>query len=315
MALHFLVILICLIINYVWLKDFDRFDDSWFFRIRCHIDNLSERIAGNYSYAWLLAIFLTYAIPILIVALVLLFVEQRFFGLVTMIVHIIVLLIAFDRTQPGQLASEFLRRWRAGDIEACGIYVEQELGVANAKEIGGEAELGDFFSKQLVYRCFEKMFVMFFWYMLAGPIGIVFCYVSYQLRDIQRDEKNSVRKKAEIFVINLLELVPMRLIAITFSLTGNFVRCFDNVKRTFWEFGGETSAADLLYSYAQCALSDMTQSASEEEEPALDSEPIPADRLQRANTIQALQSLLERSQAVWLILLALLTTFGLPGLG
>tara|TARA_B100000161_G_scaffold260817_1_gene228281 strand:+ start:563 stop:670 length:108 start_codon:yes stop_codon:yes gene_type:complete len=32
--MKFLVILISLAINYLWLKGFDRFDDSWFFRLR-----------------------------------------------------------------------------------------------------------------------------------------------------------------------------------------------------------------------------------------------------------------------------------------
>ncbi len=317
--MKFLVILICLIINYLWLKDFDRFDDSWFFRFRCQMADLSTKISRHPSARWVLGAGFTYLIPLFALGIILYLVAGQFYGLPTMLVHILVLLVAFDRIQPGKLAREFLEKWKAGDIEACMLYLKQELAMPEDLKIDDEEALSDYFSKQLVYRSFEKMFVMFFWYIFSGPIGILFCYISYQLRDLQiestarrqADEREYGQQEAEIKlttnVIWLLEWVPMRLLAITFSLTGNFVHCFENLKKSFWSARAEISSADLLYGYASCALFGMV----DPDMPEADEEANPKtrERLQRVIRIQALLALLERSQAVWLILLAMFTVY------
>jgi AmpE protein len=317
--MKFLVILICLIINYLWLKDFDRFDDSWFFRFRCQMADLSTKISRHPSPRWVLGASLTYLIPLFALGIILYLVAGQFYGLPTMLVHILVLLVAFDRIQPGKLAREFLEQWKAGDIEGCMLYLKQELAMPEELKIDDEEALSDYFSKQLVYRSFEKMFVMFFWYIFSGPIGILFCYISYQLRDLQIDStarrqaeereygQQEVEIKLTTNVIWLLEWVPMRLLAITFSLTGNFVHCFENLKKSFWSARVETSSADLLYGYASCALSGMV----DPDMPEADEEANPKTRarLQKVIRIQALLALLERSQAVWLILLALFTVY------
>ena len=317
--MKFLVILICLIINYLWLKDFDRFDDSWFFRFRCQMVDLSTKISRKPSARWVLGTGFTYLFPLFVLGTVLYLVAGQFYDLPTMGVHILVLLVAFDRIQPGKLAREFLEKWKAGDIEACKLYLKQELAMPEALKIDDEESLSDYFSKQLVYRSFEKMFVMFFWYIIGGPIGILICYISYQLRDLniepeargKTDQREYEQQQEEIKLISnviwLLEWAPMRLLAITFSLTGNFVRCFENLKKSFWSADVETSSADLLYGYASCALSGMVDSDT----PAADDgeKPKTRERLQKVARIQALLALLERSQAVWLIMLAIFTVY------
>ena len=317
--MKFLVILICLTINYLWLKDFDRFDDSWFFRFRCQMVDLSTKISRKPSARWVLGAGFTYLLPLFALGTVLYLVAGQFYDLPTMGVHILVLLVAFDRIQPGKLAREFLEKWKAGDIEACMLYLKQELAMPEALKIDDEESLSDYFSKQLVYRSFEKMFVMFFWYIIGGPIGILICYISYQLRDLKiepearekTDEREYEQQQEEIKLISnviwLLEWTPMRLLAITFSLTGNFVRCFENLKKSFWSADIETSSADLLYGYASCALSGMVDSDT----PGADDgeKPKTRERLQKVVRIQALLALLERSQAVWLIMLAIFTVY------
>ena len=316
--MKFLVILICLIINYLWLKDFDRFDDSWFFRFRCQMANLSTKISRHPSTRWVLGTSLTYLIPLFTLGVILYLVAGQLYGLPTMLVHVLVLLVAFDRIQPGKLAREFLEKWKAEDIQACMLYLKQELAMPEALKIDDEEALSEYFSKQLVYRSFEKMFVMFFWYLVGGPIGIIFCYVSYQLRDLQiesvarkKADERECEQEAEITLITnliwLLEWMPMRLLAITFSLIGNFVRCFENLKKSFWSAGVETSSVDLLYGYASCALSGMVGPDMPEADAGGNSKT--RERLQKVARIQALLALLERSQAVWLILLAIFTVY------
>ena len=100
-SFNYLVILICLIVNYTWLKDFDRFDDSWFFRFRCRMEEQVAGFSSNSGNAWWISLVLIYAIPILVLIGLLALLDNRFFGLPIMVLHILVLLIALDRTKPG----------------------------------------------------------------------------------------------------------------------------------------------------------------------------------------------------------------------
>lgn len=305
--MKFLVILICLTINYLWLKDFDRFDDSWFFRFRGRMEALTSDIVNKISSGWLLGLIAIYAVPLLFLALILFLTGDRLFGLLTMLVHIVVLLVAFDRTQPGKLASDFLEKWKAGNMEACMLYLQEELPTSEIPDTASKEDLGKYFSKQLIYRCFEKMFVMFFWYMIAGPIGIVFCYVSYQLRDSHNQEYLESQANLVDLIIRLLEWIPIRLLAIAFCLAGNFVKCFENVKGSFWDFSSETDNSDLLYGYAACALSGLINDYRADTQ----SKAAGNDYSPEVAEIEALLGLLERSQAIWLSVLALITILGM----
>ena len=305
--MNFLVILICLSINSLWLKDFDRFDDSWVFKFRQRIEQYASNLFSDSTLARSIGIIIIYTIPTMVLALLLLFATNSGYGIPTMIIHILVLLVAFDRTQPGRLASDFLAKWDDGDMEDWANYLRGKLASTESSESITTESLSNQFKKLLTYRCFEKIFVMFFWYMLAGPIAILLCYISYQIRDSYSVDQDETHVDLVPVIIELLEWVPMRLVAITFSLAGNFESCFKSVKETFWIFSSELDNADLVFNYANCALS---RSASFDEDSDLDSKDDKA-RTKKAREISALQGLLERSQAIWLSVIALITIFGL----
>lgn len=303
--MKFLVILISLVINYLWLKDFDRFDDAWFFRFRKRMEELVAGIEES-PLRWIAGLLLTYGLPIFSLAIVLWFLNNTALGLPTMIVHILVLLVAFDRTQPGQLAKEFLQYWHAGDREACEEHLQETLHRGDQTRDENKS-LSEHFSELFVYRFFERMFVMFFWYMLGGPLAILFSYVSYQLRDSHRPDQNPDEVEFIALVIAALEWVPVRLLALTFSLAGNFVRCFESFKAALWTFDRHADTAAMLYGYSRCALTGVIGVSDHDVDEAASAEEL--EHRQQAREIEALVSLMERSQAIWLVVLALLTIF------
>ena len=138
--------------------------------------------------------------------------------------------------------------------------------------------------------------------MITGPIGILICYVSYQLRDSHKEEQLETQVNLVAMIIEILEWIPIRLLAIAFCLAGNFEKCFENVKRSFWNFRGEMENPELLYGYAACALSGMDTADKTEAE---------GDYSPEVAEIEALLGLLERSQAIWLSVLALITILGI----
>jgi len=303
--MKFLVILICLMVNYLWLKDFDRFNDGWFFRFRCRVEDWASNLVDKISLGWLAAFVLIYALPLASLTLILFIAAGSVFGLATMLVHSLVLLVAFDRTQPGQLAKDFLEKFRGGDMGGCIDFLKQEFRTTSLPNADDKGGIGKYFSKQLTYRSFEKMFVMFFWYMCTGALGVLFSYVSYQLRDSHREQQLQKQVDLISLIIQILEWIPLRLLALTFSLAGNFVQCFENVRASFWRFSIETRNADLLYGYASCAVSGMVINSAAEE--GIDAEAQDGE----SGEIQAILGLLERSQAIWLSVLALITIVGL----
>lgn len=302
--MKFLVILICLMVNYLWLKDFDRFDDGWFFRFRCRIEDWASRLAERYPITWITVPLLVLAIPLLSLGVILYITGDSVFGLTTMLVHILVLLIALDRIQPGQQAKDFLRLWKEGDMSACVEFLRREYNAADLPDEEDSDAISRYFSKRLTYGSFERMFVMFFWYMLTGPLGVLFAYVSYQLRDSHGEDQLQQQVEFVDLLIRLLEWIPLRLLALTFSLAGNFVQCFESLRLSFWRFGRDSDNAELLYAYASCATSGMVIHSGDE-----DSTSAELDR--ETAEIRAFLGLLERSQAIWLSVLALITIVGL----
>lgn len=306
--MYFLVILIALTINYVWLKDFDRFSDSWFFQFYTQVEKLSAETAQKMPSGWWLPLLIVYGVPLLAVSGMLVMLDDTLFGILVMLVHITVLLIAFDRTQPGKLASDFIALWKQGDREACAQFLEQKMATETV-DLGKYADeaLAVFFRTQLTYRCFEKMFVVVFWYMVTGPLGVVFCYITYQLRDIRCTGAPDVVEHSNRILIRVLEWAPMRLLVLSFSLAGNFVSCFARLREILWDFSLDADYAELLHEFAGSALSGTESNDDAAESDSRES----AQRARIASEIECLQGLLERSQLIWLTVLALITVFGI----
>ena len=305
--MNFLVMLACLTINYLWLKDFDRFDDGWFFKFRCKVENRAQS-GESASSAWVLNLLVIFLFPLTVLLAALLVLADVAFGIPLMVLHGLVVLVALDRKQPGKLAAEFIAKWQEGGMTPAKEYLALEFDSVELNDVKDNRGLADFFSKQLIHRSFERMFVAFFWYMLAGPLSVAFSYICYQLKDSHDESQATAMVQTVDSFISVLEWVPVRLLGLTFSLAGNFVQCFESVKRDFWDFSLASDNAEHLYDYSKCALSGIVADFAEEDEVEADvHSPIATEVIR----IKALRALLDRSQAIWLVILGLITIFGL----
>ena len=347
--MNFLVLLLCLIINYLWLKDTNRFGGAWLFGwyggFHRWLDGLIEGRGKAESEAatateadtaqpmqdipagtppslsaarGLLPPFLVYAVSLSLLGVLLNLLQGDLFHIPTLLVHIAVVLVAFDRTHPGRLVDGFLERWHAGDYEACLHYLEQERGPTggDVRDMRGEVDvnspegLAEAFGRQLTYRCFETMFVVFFWYVLVGPMAVLFSYISYHLQDYHlRNPDGQPTLQWLNRLVWLLEWVPLRLLALTFSLAGDFVRSFKSFGASLWKgLAWDEPNDEALYNYATSALDDKDDASRTAADPE-------SRRETMADDILSLQALLERSQLIWLLLLAAVTLFSISGLG
>lgn len=306
--MNFLVVLICVSANYIWKRDLDRFDDSWFFSLRHAIEERTFGVDSSNPDGWRIAVLLLFVIPLLVLALVLWLVSDLMFGLLTLLVHIFVLLVAIDRTQPGLLAEGYLQKWKEGNLQACYLYLQQYLSTSCKDALDGDfRQLHHIFSQHYTYRCFEKMFVMLFWYVLAGPLAVMVCYIAYQIRDGNSEQASAERDKLVVFLIMLLEWIPLRLLGLTFSLAGDFESCFVQLKKQLFSDDSDTSTT--VYTFARSALG--LDGAKEQAAGSKSDADFKSFQNLAVIEIDYLQALLERSQIIWVCLLALVTIFGL----
>jgi AmpE protein len=309
--MNFLVVLICVAANYVWKRDLDRFDDSWFFSLRRAIEQRTEGISSHYPDGWGFGLLLIYLIPMVVLLLILLLISDFLFGFLTLLVHVFVLLVAIDRTQPGLLAEGYLQKWKIGDFEGCYLYLQQSLSANSGKNLGGDfRQLHSSFGQLYTYRCFEKMFVMLFWYVIAGPVAVLVCYITYQLRDGESEIESAERDGLIQIIVILIEWLPLRLLGLTFCLAGDFESCFAQLKK-HW-LSDDTDSSLKIYNFAGSALG-LKFTEPDNTEIAMHSSPGDFKAFQNMAILEidSLQALLERSQIIWVCLLALVAIFGL----
>jgi len=309
--MKFLVVLTAIVVATIWKQDLDRIDDSWFFKLRANIERMLAGRQADDNSRWFIIFLLTYAVPLILLALVLWLSAGLLFGLITILAHVFVLLMAFDRIQPGELARQFQKHWDESDYEACYLYLERELGCTELPLVDDVEALHTTFKRLYLYRCFERMFVTLFWYLIAGPLGVLFAYISYQLRYDVLTGSESPEVDPVDGIIKLLEWLPLRLLGLTLGLVGNFENCFNRLQRI--GFSAEVSADQAVYEYTLCALGEADQeNAQQPRENSPSAKQIPADeyRTQVVGEIESLQRLMQRSQFAWLTVFALVTVLG-----
>ncbi len=139
---------------------------------------------------------------------------------------------------------------------------------------------------------YQNIFVLLFWYMLVGPLGVIIYAESCRLeQSLQQQQKQEVYfaedfMKALTLLRSLMDWAPARVLGLTFALAGQFRPVFG-----FWctHLAGLTTSGSLVAEYGQLALGWGPSTALTPE------------------TIDESESLINRAIILWIVALALVT--------
>ncbi|WP_185235867.1 histidine kinase [Teredinibacter franksiae] len=134
---------------------------------------------------------------------------------------VVVLLYSFGRGEFGDIVAEYTK--------AC--YVEdwpsalERAGRLNVRtddlREGDWSQLHEHVLDEAGYRGFERMFAVLFWFFVLGPVGALLYRLTFLFSHEAQPEDDLGRRLRWI-----LEWPAVRLLGLSFALTGNFVGCF-----------------------------------------------------------------------------------------
>lgn len=231
-----------------------------------------------------LALALLVLAPIALLGLLLLAIEPLAYGWLALPVHLLVLVYALGRGDVLASLGSFRDAWRRGDSEAAALSAARDMGL----EADDEPELLGKVQGYLLWQGFQGFFAVIFWYALLGPL----LALAYRLVALTAEHAagSALGERAQQ-LRHALDWVPVRVLAASFSLVGNFL----GVSRAMLHelLSWEISAPRLLLD-AGLAGGDVPQ---------------PEVGPEGVSTLDTLWQLLIRSAMLWYAVFALVILF------
>jgi AmpE protein len=277
--MSFLVLLLA-----VWIEKFSALrrriqrDGPWL--------NQLSRLESNPRSAkrpwWILMV--TVVLPLVVLALILVIVGSVAYGWLALPIHLLVLIYSLGRGDVKATLGSFRDACRRGDQEAAVLVAERDLGVQaeNEEQLLGGAQT------YLLWQIYQGFFAVIFWYFVLGPVAAL----AYRLLALASEHgKTPALVERATQARHAFDWVPVRLLAASFALVGNFVA----VSRVMLsELLNWNISASRLISKVGCVAGEV---------------PAPVVGVEGVNSLDVLWELLIRSAIVWYVGFALITLF------
>lgn len=258
--------------------------DKWFYW-------LGDKIIPGLSGVPRLAMLITLLIPLVIAALFLSVTRDGLFGFAAVLFHVFILFYALGRVNLFEQLEEYLRHWCNGDFQSAYHHAETQFNGEFGFTAGDATSLHVGSCKGLLYQWFEQIFVVVFWYLVAGPLAALFM----RLLSLYEQRYNVSGYGGGLQLLHVLEWLPARLLALTYAVAGNFSHCFKVLMTSIVDYKMPTNELLLKTGLAASGF-DETQ--------------ITVVSVHRqAEQLKTLQRLQVRSLVVCMVLVALLTIF------
>ncbi|WP_053213289.1 regulatory signaling modulator protein AmpE [Pseudomonas sp. Q12-87] len=185
---------------------------------------------------WLVLVVLV-LLPVALLALLLWVLEPVAYGLLALPVHLVVVIYSLGR---GDLLADlgpFRDAWRREDLQAAAHVAKRDLDI----ETDDGEQLLEEVQGHLLWQAYQSFFAVIFWYFLLGPVAAL----SYRLLALAAEHSHNpgvAERAAQLR--HAFDWVPVRLLAASFALVGNFVA----VSRVMLHelLNWNISAADLI---------------------------------------------------------------------
>lgn len=226
------------------------------------------------------------------------YIASWLWGSVALVSEVLLLLLLLGQQGFKACLGEYLEAWCRGDFEAAG-FKQQTLSGINAYRIENPVMMHNEVCTALLYHNFNRFFVIIFWFMVVGPAAAV----AVRLVDLlARHASLAVRSQATKIKM-LVEWFPVRLLAFSFALCGDFIGGARYGVKSITDF--TIDASTVLRDAASGALDSLDLNHVVEAA-------MPRDELivRGERGIEAIRDLLSRSMALWLGIFAILAILG-----
>lgn len=179
-------------------------------------------------------------VPLILLVAALWLVEGVAYGLLTLILHVLVLLACVSRKDPlGAMSGSIERAWERGDQQAAALIAERDWSI----RAENPEDLGRVIRAQLALEALRGYFVPAFWYVLLGPVAAL----GYALaRNASESAREGSAAAAE--AVQALDWLPLRLLGLSLAMVGQFRQTWDCLRRrlTDWDTPASQVASELI---------------------------------------------------------------------
>jgi len=252
--------------------------DGWFGRWRGTARGLG--LAGPAALAFAVVL------PAVLAQLLLAALAPLFFGLFWIAAAAVLLLYSFGRANFSAQQERYRSLCRREDLEGAWLAACTDFGWLGEDEVVAADAAGVHARIQtaFLYEGYQRWFAVLFYFLLLGPAGAL----SYRLCQLAGDDASG---RALLFVIDWL---PTRALAATFSLVGDFVASVDELWVVISH--AEMPAAQALYTVAMAATAEDRREPGDADSPG-----------RRAAALnEAMSALLRRAAVCWVVAISLI---------
>jgi AmpE protein len=208
------------------------------------------------SFEWLkskpsVQLLLSVLVPVLLLASVLLLLDNHWFGIPVFVLSFFVFLYSLGRGNLEEQVEGYQEDLNRDDLQAA----YHDAAVFNSAREVGEAENSTQLHQEAVgsisYRYFERYFAVIFWFVLAGAPGALLYRLLVLRSDMNLDSEPEDKYRVQ-HGLHLMEWLPARLLGLSLAFVGNFTACLDSWRASV--LSGSMSTVDVIEDYVSAAL-------------------------------------------------------------